>query len=33
MQAFSQVNQNDITSTKHVAEEDEERDELLSICS
>jgi len=36
MQVFSQINQGDITSTKHVAEqddEDEERDELLSLCS
>jgi len=36
MQVFSQINQGDITSTEHVAEkdvEDEERDELLSLCS
>ncbi len=36
MQVFSQINQGDITSTEHVVEkdvEDEERDELLSLCS
>ena len=36
MQVFSQIHQGDITSTEHVAEqddEDEERDELLSLVS
>ncbi|DBB17490.1 TPA: hypothetical protein ACH3X3_014510 [Trebouxia sp. C0006] len=36
MQVFSQINQGDIASTEHIAEndgEDEERDELLSLCS
>ncbi len=36
MQVFSQINQGDITSTEHAAkkdDEDEERDELLSLCS
>ena len=36
MQVFSQINQGDITSTEHAAkkdDEDEERDELLTLCS
>ena len=36
MQAFSQINQDEAASTEHVVEEDdgdEERDELLSLCS
>ena len=36
MQAFSQINQDETASTEHVVEEDdgdEERDELLSLCS
>ena len=36
MQVFSQINQGDTTSTEHAAkkdDEDEESDELLSLCS
>ncbi|DBB15455.1 TPA: hypothetical protein ACH3X3_003682 [Trebouxia sp. C0006] len=36
MQVFSQINQGDITSTDHAAkkdDEDEERDEHLTLCS
>ena len=33
MQLFRQINQGDSASTEHVAEKDEERDELLSLCS